>query len=64
MLFRSSPEEAVIHILDLQEAWAETEGFTDWMSQEYAKWEGEKMKRRRDRKRKQRKKATRPKRPR
>jgi tetratricopeptide (TPR) repeat protein len=59
-----SPEEAVIHILDLQEAWAETEGFTDWMSQEYAKWEGEKMKRRRDRKRKQRKKATRPKRPR
>lgn len=57
-----SPEEAAICISEMAEAWGDSEGYVEWMFQEYAVWEREKMKRLRDRKRKQRQKATRGKR--
>ena len=51
-------ETAIGCIRELAEAWEETEGYVDWMFQEYFMWEKEKMKRLRDRKRKQRKKSS------
>lgn len=53
-----SPEEAAICIRELTDAWDETEGYVQWMFQEYLTWEKEKAKKLRDRKRKQRKKTT------
>jgi len=52
-----SQEEAAICIRELADAWDETEGYVEWMFQEYFKWEKEKTKRLRDQKRKQRKKT-------
>ncbi len=57
-----SPEEAEVCINEMAEAWTENEGYLEWMFQEYARWEREKAKQRRDRKRKQRKKPARGKR--
>lgn len=53
-----SPEEAAICIGELADAWEETEGYVEWMFQQYSPWEKEKAKRLRERKRKQRKKTS------
>ena len=53
-----SPEEAAICICELAAAWDETDGYVEWMFQQYFLWEKEKTKRLRDRKRKQRKKTS------
>jgi tetratricopeptide (TPR) repeat protein len=52
-----SPEEAAICIRELAEAWDETEGYMEWMFQEYLLCEKERVKGLRDRKRKQRTKT-------
>lgn len=48
-----SPEEAAICLEELQTVWEETEGFLEWMFQEYFVWERDRAKRLRDQKRKQ-----------
>ena len=50
-----SPEEAAICIRELAVVWDETEGYIEWMFQEYVSWEKEKSKRLRDQKRRNRK---------
>ena len=52
-----SPEEAAVAIRELADAWDETEGYVEWMFQQYIQWEREKTKQLRDRKRKQHKKT-------
>lgn len=52
-----SPEEAAICVRGMVEVWSETEGYVEWMLQQYSIWEKEKKRRARDRKRKARKKA-------
>lgn len=54
-----SPEEAAICLQELQTVWEETDGFLEWMFQEYIVWERDRSKRIRDQKRKNRKKAKR-----
>ena len=54
-----SPEEAAICIQELQTVWDETEGFLEWMFQEYFLWERDRAKRIREQKRKNGKKAKR-----
>ena len=53
-----SPEEAVICMNSLSDAWEESEGYVDWMFGEYFTWERDRAKRRRDKMRKQSKKAS------
>lgn len=53
-----SPEEAVICMNSLSDAWEESEDYVDWMFGEYFIWERDRAKRRRDKMRKQRKKAS------
>ncbi len=48
-----SPEEAAICLQELQTVWEETEGFLEWMFQEYFVWERDRAKRIRDQKRRQ-----------
>jgi tetratricopeptide (TPR) repeat protein len=50
-----SPEEAAICIEDLYSVWDETEGYMEWMFQEYFLWERDRAKRLRDQKHKNRK---------
>jgi tetratricopeptide (TPR) repeat protein len=52
-----SPEEAAICIREFTDASDETEGYVEWMFQEYSLWEKEKAKHVGDQKRKQRKKT-------
>jgi len=54
-----SPEEAAICLGELQTVWDETEGFLEWMFQEYFLWERDRAKRIREQKRKNRKKGKR-----
>ena len=54
-----SPEEAAICLQELQTVWDETEGFLEWMFQEYFLWEQDRAKRIREQKRKNKKKAKR-----
>lgn len=51
-----SPEEAAICLQELQTLWEETEGFLEWMFQEYFVWECDRAKRLRDQKRRNNKK--------
>jgi tetratricopeptide (TPR) repeat protein len=51
-----SPEEAAICLQQLQTVWDETEGFLEWMFQEYFLWERDRAKRIREQKRKNKKK--------
>jgi len=50
-----SPEEAMICIDEMAKAWEESEGYVDWMFQQYFTWEKEQAKKLRDQKRRQRK---------
>lgn len=52
-----SPEEAAICMRELAVVWDETEGYIEWMFQEYFSWEKDRSKRLRDQKRKNRKKS-------
>lgn len=47
-----SPEEAAICLEELQTVWNETEGFLEWMFQEYFVWERDRAKRMREQRRK------------
>jgi tetratricopeptide (TPR) repeat protein len=51
-----SPEEAAICLQELQTVWDETEGFLEWIFQEYFLWERDRTKRIREQKRKNNKK--------
>jgi tetratricopeptide (TPR) repeat protein len=48
-----SPEEAAICLQELRTVWEETEGFLEWMFQEYFVWERDRAKRIRERNRQQ-----------
>ena len=50
-----SPEEAAVCLEELTTVWEETEGFLDWMVQEFLSWERDRAKHLRDTKRRQRK---------
>lgn len=52
-----SPEEAAICIRELETTWDETEGYLEWMFQEFFSWEKERAKRLRDQKRRKRKQS-------
>jgi tetratricopeptide (TPR) repeat protein len=52
-----SPEEAAVCLQELLTVWEETEGFLEWMFQEYFLWERDRAKRLRDQKRKNKKHA-------
>jgi tetratricopeptide (TPR) repeat protein len=54
-----SPEEAAICIQELQTVWEETEGFVEWMLQEYFAWEHDRTKRLREQKHRHKKKGKR-----
>jgi hypothetical protein len=54
-----SREEAAICLQELQTVWEETEGFLEWMVQEYFLWERDRAKRIREKKRKNKKKVKR-----
>jgi hypothetical protein len=47
-----SPDEAAICIDELETAWQQTEGFLQWMFQEYFVWERDRAKKLRDQQRK------------
>ena len=53
-----SVEEAITCIEELDEAWAETEGYIDFMFAQYFKWEKDRQKKQRELKRKARKKKS------
>jgi tetratricopeptide (TPR) repeat protein len=53
-----SPEEAAVCIHEMAEAWEETEGYLEWMMDEYFLWEKEQTKKLRDRKLKRKKKSS------
>lgn len=57
-----SPEEAAICIQETADAWQESEGYVEWMTQEFSAWTDQQTKRRHNRQQKSRKKATRQKR--